>query len=70
MSKGVRKEDIEIAYLETEDCGNESAKLIAKKHLSNKPTTKENLAKTYRYLIGKGFTYDQAMFALKDYQGD
>ncbi len=70
MMKGVKKEDIESAYLEAEDTGNESAKLIAKKHLANKPITKENLAKTYRYLIGKGFTYDQAMHALKDYQGD
>ncbi len=70
MMKGVRKEDIESAYLETEDNGNESAKVIAKKHLGNKPITKENLAKTYRYLIGKGFTYDQAMYALKDYEGE
>ncbi len=70
MMKGVKKEDIESAYLEAEDTGNESAKFIAKKHLANKPITKENLAKTYRYLIGKGFTYDQAMHALKDYQGD
>ncbi|MBE7081083.1 MAG: hypothetical protein E7372_00805 [Clostridiales bacterium] len=70
MMKGVKKEDIESAYLETEDTGNESAKLIAQKHLGNKPITKENLAKTYRYLIGKGFTYDQATYALKDYKGD
>ena len=70
MMKGVKKEDIESAYFETEDIGNESAKLIAKKHLGDKPITKENLAKTYRYLIGKGFTYDQATYALKDYQGD
>ena len=70
MMKGVRKEDVESAYLETEDNGNESAKVIAKKHLGNKPITKENLTKTYRYLIGKGFTYDQAMYALKDYEGE
>ena len=70
MMKGVKKEDIESAYFETEDTGNESAKLIAKKHLLNKPITKENLAKTYRYLIGKGFSYDQATYALKDYEGE
>ncbi len=69
MMKGVRKEDIESAYLDTEDCGNKSAKQLAKKHLGSKPITKENLAKTYRYLIGKGFTYEQAMYALADYQG-
>ena len=70
MMKGVKKEDIENAYADAEDHSNESAKIIAKKHLGNKPKTKENLAKTYRYLIGKGFSYEQANKALAEYQED
>ncbi len=70
MMKGVKKEDIESAYFDADDHADESVKLLAKKHLANKPITKENLAKTYRYLIGKGFSYDQVMKALAEYQED
>ena len=70
MMKGVKKEDIENAYSDAEDHSNESVKKLAKKHLGNKPITKENLAKTYRYLIGKGFSYEQVSEALAEYQGD
>ena len=38
---------------------------IVQKHLKNKEKTKENIAKTYRYLIGKGFSYEEASYALK-----
>ncbi len=70
MMKGVRKEDIESAYSDADDHASESVKIIAKKHLGDKPITRENLAKTYRYLIGKGFSYEEAKNALSDYQGD
>ncbi len=70
MMKGVRKEDIESAYSDAQDFSSEGVKLIAKKHLGSKPKTKENLAKTYRYLIGKGFSYDQVSSALADFQED
>ena len=70
MMKGVKKEDIENAYSDAEDHSNESVKKLTKKHLGNKPITKENLAKTYRYLIGKGFSYEQVSEALAEYQGD
>ena len=42
----------------------ENAKNIAIKHFRGKEKTKENLAKTYRYLIGKGFSYEEASFAI------
>ena len=67
MMKGVKKEDIESAFLDTEVDGKESAKLVAEKYLKNKEKTKENIAKTYRYLISKGFSYDEATFALNDF---
>ena len=70
MMKGVKKEDIENAYSDAEDYADESVKQLAKKHLGNKPKTKENLAKTYRYLIGKGYSYEQVSEALAEYQGD
>ena len=67
MMKGVKKEDIESAYLDAEVDGKESAKLVAEKYLKNKEITRENIAKTYRYLIGKGFSYDEATFALSEF---
>lgn len=70
MMKGVRKEDIENAYSNAEDYADKSVKQLAKKHLANKPKTKENLAKTYRYLIGKGYSYEQVSNALSEYQED
>lgn len=68
MMKGVRKEDIDNAYLQTSIDQKENAKLIAKKYLKNKEITKENIAKAYRYLIGKGFSYDEANYAIEEYR--
>lgn len=64
MMKGVKKEDISAAYDECEVDANQNAKCVAEKYLKNKEKTKENLAKAYRYLIGRGFSYDQANFAI------
>ena len=66
MMKGVKKQDIESAY-ELAECDDFSnAKLVAEKHIKNKERTKENIAKTYRYLIGKGFSYEQANYAVSE----
>lgn len=64
MMKGVKKDDIAAAYDECEVDANQNAKCVAEKYLKNKEKTKENLAKAYRYLIGRGFSYDQANFAI------
>lgn len=64
MMKGVKKEDIESAYQEVDINDNENALNIAVKHIKNKEKSKENLAKTYRYLIGRGFSYEQANYAI------
>ena len=70
MMKGVKKQDIEEAYSDLDIDENENAKVIAEKYLKNKEINKETLAKAYRYLIGRGFSYDQASFALSNYKED
>lgn len=64
MMKGVRKQDIGAAYDQAEIDEFDNAVLVAKKHIKNKELTKENIAKTYRYLIGRGFSYEQASHAV------
>jgi SOS response regulatory protein OraA/RecX len=68
--KGVKKEEINSAYENLEVDSKENAKIIAQKHLKNKELSKENLAKTYRYLIGKGFSYEEASFAIEQMKGE
>lgn len=68
MMKGVKKQDIESAYNEVSIDQKQNAKEVAKKHLKNKELTKENIAKTYRYLIGRGFSYDETSFALAEFK--
>ena len=66
MAKGVKKEDIESAYNETEIDSKQNAKNVAVKYLRNKTIDKETLAKTYRYLISRGFSYDEASYAISE----
>jgi len=70
MMKGIRKEDITSAYENVDIDGKENAKNIVEKYLRNKEKNKENFAKAYRYLISKGFSYDEASFALSQFNGD
>lgn len=65
MMKGVKKEDISSAYDDTIVDANENARALAQKYLKNKERTKENISKAYRYLIGRGFSYEQASYAVK-----
>ena len=64
MMKGVKKEDISLAFESADVPSKENAKALAEKHIRNKELTKENVAKTYRYLIGKGFSYEEASYAI------
>ena len=66
MMKGVKKEEIENAYAASESDDFSNAKAVAEKHIKNKEKTKENIAKTYRYLIGRGFSYEQANYAVSE----
>ena len=68
MQKGVRKEDIESAYAQTDIDESQNVRILAEKYLKNKQIDEQTLAKAYRYLIGKGFSYDQVSFALKKFK--
>ena len=70
MAKGVKKDDISLAYESAETDDNEHARNLAEKYLKNKEKTKENVLKAYKYLIGKGFSYEQADYAVKPYKED
>ena len=60
MEKGVSKDNIKKAFYELEITFDDSVINIAIKHFKNKEKTYENLSKTYKYLIGKGFSYAEA----------
>ncbi len=64
MMKGIKKDDIAAAREEVDVDAKENAKNIAERWLKNKEISKENLQKTYRYLIGRGFSYEEAEYAL------
>ncbi len=70
MMKGVKKQDIETIFDDCEIDLKESAKDVAEKYLKNKEFTKENKAKAYRYLIGRGFSYEEANYALSSFGED
>lgn len=64
MMKGLNKQVIENIYNDAQIDSKENAKNLAVKRMKNKEINKENLSKTYRYLISKGFTYDDATYAI------
>ena len=64
MSKGISKKDIEKAFGESDADMEEKAVALAKKHFKNKEKTAGNYAKTFRYLVGKGFSYEEAEHAV------
>ena len=70
MAKGVKKEDIALAYENAETNDFENARALCEKYLKNKETTKENVLKAYKYLIGRGFSYEQADFAVAAFKED
>lgn len=70
MMKGVRKDVIDKAYDNAEVPAKENARILAEKYMKNKDKTKENFVKAYRYLIGRGFSYDEADFALSIFKDE
>ncbi len=64
ISKGVSREDIEKAYEKLEINFFSSAKFVAEKYLKNKEKTKENTLKACRFLVSKGFSYEEAKSAV------
>ena len=68
MQKGIRKEEILFAYDELDIDSKQNARLLAEKRLKNKEITQELLSKTYRYIISKGFSYEEASYAIEPFK--
>lgn len=67
-SKGVSEEYIEGALDSVDEKTQvETAKEILRKYMRGKESTRENLQKAYRYLMGKGFDYEVAKTALAEF---
>ncbi len=68
MGKGVKKQDICLAYDALDFTHGDAACKVAEKYLKNKEITKENIQKAYRYLIGRGFSFDEASRAISNFK--
>ena len=68
MCKGVKKQDICLAYDALDFTHGDAACKVAEKYLKNKEITKENIQKAYRYLIGRGFSFDEASRAISNFK--
>lgn len=68
MMKGVSKKDIEKVREDFSDNSRENALKIAEKRLKNKTVDRELLSKTYRYIVGKGFSYEDAEYAISKFK--
>ncbi len=65
LQKGV-KENIINNALDDENFGqNDEIKRLAEKYMKSKEDTKENYIKLFKYLMNKGFEYDEIKSALK-----
>ena len=64
MKNGISKTVIESVREIFDDNSKENAYNIAEKRLKNKTIDKLLLSKTYRYLISKGFSYEDAEYAV------
>ena len=67
--KGVSEAQTAEALSEIESQA-EAAKAIAEKYLKNKEKDKKNLLKCYKYLLSKGFDYDDAKSAIESFSID
>lgn len=66
IKKGIKGDALDNAVNDIEGQV-ESAKAIAEKYLKNKEKDKVNLLKCYKYLLSKGFSYDDAKSAINDF---
>lgn len=67
--KGVSDVDAENAVSEIQS-QQETVDKLAEKYLKNKEKDKNNILKCYKYLLSKGFDYDEAKQAVEKYQID
>lgn len=64
--KGVSQEDAEKA-ISTLENQSEQAYILAQKYMKNKVVDAKNLQKCYKYLLSKGFDYDECKFAIEKF---
>ncbi len=69
-NKGISKSDFNLAIKDCVFDDKDSIKNLVEKRLKNKEINKETILKTYKYLISKGYSYDQAKSALREYGED
>ena len=67
--KGVSDVDAENAVSEIQS-QQETVDKLAEKYLKNKEKDKNNILKCYKYLLSKGFDYDEAKQAVEKYEID
>ena len=66
--KGVKKSDIDYAFSCLELDLKESAYSVLNKRMKTKQKTKEELSKAYKYLVGRGFSYEEVTSAVNKYK--
>lgn len=68
MQKGIDKESIENALSTVDgEAQEECARAILQKYMRAKTADRETLAKAYRYLLSKGFSYELAKSVIGEY---
>ena len=68
IAKGIKSDVVERALLDAEIDSFSNCKMIAEKYLKNKQITNENLSKAFRYLMGKGFSYEDVMHVINEFK--
>ena len=70
MMKGLSKDMIDKIYQECQIDSKQNALYLARKKVKNKEITKELLSKTYKYIISKGFSYEDANYVIEQLKGN
>ena len=68
-SKGVSEEDINNAFTE-ENINKDAVFKVAEKYMQRKEVNREILGKLYKYLLSKGFNYDEVSRAVDKFKED
>ncbi len=68
--KGIDFNLIDKAIKQEINSQNGVVKKIALKYMKGKEPTKENSAKLYKYILSKGFSYEEASFAVTSVKGE
>lgn len=64
MTKGVSKDNIELAYSLVNVDTKESCANLAEKYLKNKEKSPDSYKKAFRYLLSKGYSYEEVESAI------